>query len=83
MRESDPEQVDLGIVQLRVEGARRPAPTRSEDRIWASRVELPDNAGTLITVTSRGIAAPYIQLERVVDLGPLWAARQQWLANPP
>jgi hypothetical protein len=75
MRESEPEQVDLGITQLLLEGARLSAPMRSEDRIWASRVELPASPGTLATVVSRGIAAPYIQLARVTDLTPLWAAR--------
>lgn len=79
--EPDPSEVGTGIAELLVDGGWLASTMRSEDDLWAGRVELPGEPGTLVTVLSRGVPSPEIRLALVSDLALLWAARQEWIAQ--
>jgi hypothetical protein len=79
--EPDPSEVRTGIAELLIDGGQLASTMRSEDGVWAGRAELPAEPGTLVTVLARGVPPPAIRLALVSDFAPLWAARQEWIAQ--
>jgi hypothetical protein len=89
--EPDPTDAQTMSGQLRIEGEFVTARVRREGALWVAQARipadlLPPGPGAamrrrLVTVISRGVPLPSVELTLVADLRPFWAARDAWLRS--